>query len=354
MLQALHGDAFILHCRKGENKGIVVVDGGPAQDSFKIVRKLDMLGVIDLMVLTHYDDDHIGGILAYIKKHKDDRPFPIKEIWMNCAYQVPLKFSPNISMGQAKKLADELICINNNLQKLGYPVVKWEIPVIAGEERHLPFADFQILSPFQSIKDLNDYNFKKEVANISKNYNRQKNALQTSLMILSQNTKKQPSEHIEQEVINWSSIAFVINCDDYSALMLGDGYPCTIIDCLKQKGYNCDNRNLVVDYVKVSHHGSCNNISNEMLDMIVCDKFLLSTNGGSGSSCHPDRESIANIMCHPKRDNSKPVQLYLNYEKDKVEKRGYQFINKGEENEYFFVVHENIQILPYDPKNVTN
>lgn len=173
-------------------------------------------------------------------------------------------------------------------------------------------------------------------------------------MILSQNTKKQPSEHIEQEVINWSSIAFVINCDDYSALMLGDGYPCTIIDCLKQKGYNCDNRNLVVDYVKVSHHGSCNNISNEMLDMIVCDKFLLSTNGGSGSSCHPDRESIANIMCHPKRDNSKPVQLYLNYEKDKVEKRGYQFINKGEENEYFFVVHENIQILPYDPKNVTN
>ena len=25
MLQALHGDAFILHCRRGENKGIVVV-----------------------------------------------------------------------------------------------------------------------------------------------------------------------------------------------------------------------------------------------------------------------------------------------------------------------------------------
>lgn len=67
MLKALHGDAFILYCRKGNNNGIVVVDGGPVQDSFKIVNRLEELGTIDLMVLTHYDDDHIGGILAYVK-----------------------------------------------------------------------------------------------------------------------------------------------------------------------------------------------------------------------------------------------------------------------------------------------
>lgn len=72
MLKALHGDAFILYCRKGNNNGIVVVDGGPVQDSFKIVNRLEELGTIDLMVLTHYDDDHIGGILAYVKKHRND------------------------------------------------------------------------------------------------------------------------------------------------------------------------------------------------------------------------------------------------------------------------------------------
>ena len=68
MLQALHGDAFILHCQKDDNKGVIVIDGGPNRNSQNIVRQLDALGVIDLMVLTHYDDDHIGGILAYIKK----------------------------------------------------------------------------------------------------------------------------------------------------------------------------------------------------------------------------------------------------------------------------------------------
>ena len=66
MLQALHGDAFILHCQKGNNKGNLVVDGGPNRNSRNIVRQLDALGVIDLMVLTHYDDDHIGGIFSYI------------------------------------------------------------------------------------------------------------------------------------------------------------------------------------------------------------------------------------------------------------------------------------------------
>ncbi|RGN59245.1 MULTISPECIES: ComEC/Rec2 family competence protein [unclassified Bacteroides] len=346
MLQALHGDAFILHCKKGKNEGVVVVDGGPTQDSFKIVKRLDMLGTIDLMVLTHYDDDHIGGILAYIKRHKDDKPFPVKEMWVNCAYQVPFKTSPNISMMQAKKLADELECINHDLIQSGHPAIRWRKPVIAGEEKHLPFADFQILSPFEYIKELNDANFKKEIANISRNNNRQKGDLEISLIELSRNNKKSPNETSKQEVVNWSSISFILNCDNYSALMLGDSYPCTIIDSLKRKGYNCDDRKLVVDYVKVSHHGSCNNISNEMLDMIECNKFLISTNGGTGRSCHPDRESIANIIYHTKRDKSKPIHFYFNYEKEKIEKKGFQFIKEGEEDECLFTIHDGIQLFP--------
>ena len=346
MLKALHGDAFILYCRKGNNNGIVVVDGGPVQDSFKIVNRLEELGTIDLMVLTHYDDDHIGGILAYVKKHRNDKPFPIKEMWVNCAYQVPFNVSPNISMGQAKKLADELTRINSNLQDSGYPIIKWEEPVIAGEKRSFPFADFHILSPTKYIKELNDINYSKEIANISKKRNRQQEAIKTSLLDLSQNRKTKPSENNKQEVINWSSIAFITICDDYSVLMLGDSYPCTIIDSLKQEGYNSNDCRLIVDYVKVSHHGSCKNINNEMLDMIECNKFILSTNGGAGRSCHPDRESIANIVCHEKRNKLIPVEFYFNYKKDKIEKRGYKFINEGEDNEYSFVIYDDIQILP--------
>ena len=100
-------------------------------------------------------------------------------MWVNCAYQVPFNASSNISMRQAKKLADELTRINSNLQDSGYPIIKWEEPVIAGEKRSFPFADFHILSPTEYIKDLNDTNYSKEIANISKKENRQQEAIKT-------------------------------------------------------------------------------------------------------------------------------------------------------------------------------
>ena len=49
MLQALHGDAFILHCHKNGNNGVIVVDGGPYRDSRKIVSHLDALNTIDYL-----------------------------------------------------------------------------------------------------------------------------------------------------------------------------------------------------------------------------------------------------------------------------------------------------------------
>ncbi|WP_308230642.1 MBL fold metallo-hydrolase [uncultured Prevotella sp.] len=346
MLQALHGDAFILHCQKNGNNGVIVVDGGPYRDSRKIVSHLDALNTIDLMVLTHYDDDHIGGVLAYIKKHKADRPFPVKHMWVNCAYDIPIYSSPNISFGQAKKLANELKEINECLVKEGFSIIDWETPIVAKKESiKLPFADILILSPNAGTKDINDKNYMNAIhnANIGREYyTRQKQALKNSLSELALVKKRQPKENDIQEVINWSSIAFVVRSDKFSMLMLGDSYPCSIVESLKSIGYSTENP-LSVDFVKISHHGSRNNISNELLDMIDCDRFLISTNGGNGTSCHPDRETIANIACHAKRDRNSPIHLYFNYSIKKIENVGYKFIEEKELEHYNIVVHEDVQ-----------
>lgn len=343
MLQALHGDAFILHCQKGNNKGVVVVDGGPNKKSRNIVTRLDALGMIDLMILTHYDDDHIGGLLAYLNKHKNDRPFPVKQMWLNCAYNIQTYSSSNISFGQAQKLADKLSDINKDLSKEGFPTIEWEHPIeVSKMPISLPFADFLILSPSEKIRLANDKNYNATISNtnIGRNYTRQKVAFDKSLLELSLNKKNKPNEDDIHTVTNCSSIAFVVGCDNFSALMLGDSFPCTIVNSLKNLGYGIDNP-LHVDFVKISHHGSCNNISNELLDMVDCDKFLISTNGGNGVSCHPDRETIANIVCHKKRDMSKPVHLYFNYPIKTIEKIGYKFMKENEVQHYNIVIHEN-------------
>lgn len=342
MLRALHGDAFILHCKKDSSTGIVVVDGGPNKDSSKIVEKFDQLGSIDLMVLSHYDDDHIGGILKFVRKHANDVPFPVKEMWLNCAYDIPMEESPNISFKQAQRLADKLKKINENLLANGEIPIRWVDSITAGMNKSFPFADFTIVSPDKDTKVKNDLNYNHTVnSNIARSHARQDKNLSTSLDVLSlEDNVILPNT--TQEIINESSIAFIIRCDKFSALMLGDCYSRTIVDSLAKLGYSSKNP-LKVDYVKVSHHGSRNNISCNMLDMIESQNFLISTNGGNGASIHPDRETIAKIVCHKSRNFNHTLHLYFNYPLKYIENRGYRFINDDEPNKFNFKIHEDIQ-----------
>ena len=344
ILKALYGDAFVFKCKKGEICGTVVVDGGPNKDSRKIVEEYDKLGVIDLMVLTHYDLDHIGGILAYIKKHKDNKPFPVREIWCNCAYEVPVATSPDISYSHAKKLADLLTGINTDLKNSGYPEVVWQESIIAGQRIEKPFADFLILSPEEVVKTQNDEQYAKAIANISYNHKRQNNALQKTLKELAALPKKAPSATNIPELVNWSSIAFYLACDNMTVMMLGDSYPQTVVKSLKGFGYNEENK-IKADYVKVSHHGSRNNISNELLDMIDCNKYIFSTNGGHGMACHPDRETIGNIVYHGNRNCDDEIKLYFNYPQDTIERIGYRFLNPEDEESVNFKAEFNVEYL---------
>lgn len=344
IFKALHGDAFVFKCKKGEIFGTVVVDGGPNKDSRKIVDELDKLGAIDLMVLTHYDHDHIGGILAYIKKHKDEKPFPVREIWCNCAYEIPVATSPNISYSHAKKLADLLTGINKGLKNSGYPEVVWQEAIIAGKRIERPFADFLILSPEEGVKAQNDVQYVKTVANISYNHKRQNDALQKTLKELATMPKKAPSATNISELVNWTSIAFYLACDNMTVMMLGDSYPQTVVKSLTRFGYNEENK-IEADYVKVSHHGSRNNISNELLDMIDCNKYIFSTNGGQGMACHPDRETIGNIVYHENRNCDDEIKLYFNYYQDTIERIGYKFLNPDDEESANFKAEYNIEYL---------
>lgn len=71
VLPARYGDAFIIHCVHGENKGILVVDGGPYTNPRinPIVSELQKIVQIDLIVLTHHDSNHFKGLLHYFKCH---------------------------------------------------------------------------------------------------------------------------------------------------------------------------------------------------------------------------------------------------------------------------------------------
>ena len=116
----------------------------------------------------------------------------------------------------------------------------------------------------------------------------------------------------DDSLCNATSLAFIVECGGKSILMLGDAPSKQTVENLKTLGYSSRNR-LIVDAVKVSHHGSKHNTSNEFLSIVKTNKYLFSCNVGQNQHQFPTKNCIARILRHNKRDRGQKVTLYFNY-----------------------------------------
>ncbi|MBD5197481.1 MAG: hypothetical protein HDS89_08535 [Bacteroidales bacterium] len=338
-IKAQFGDAFILHCRKGENKGIIVIDGGYGINSQKnrFLSEIKNIKTVDLMVLTHPDDDHLMGIKEYIKNHLNDEPFPVKEIWANCAPNVEINLDCNLSARKAYRLSETLV----KLQDAGKTI--WRNDICGYQTCNMPFADIHIVGP--SCKTLqafveryrDEIGYDKVEQNVDVCARDSNNDLKTDMKTLATRTKRKCDFGKFSDASNASSISLIISCNDFSILMLGDTFPDDIVEGLTEMGYSPD-KPLKVDYVKMPHHGSAQNISNELLDMIDCQNYIISTNGAIYH--HPDREALANVLCHDKRDPNIPINFYFNYPLEVVEETGKHIFNETLDQNLNYAIFE--------------
>ena len=347
-LPALHGDAFIIHCYKGDNEGYIVVDGGPNRNPIlnPFISEVEKIGHIDLMIMTHQDDDHLVGIKYYIERHKGDVMFPVDRLWVNSARFVDMPEGHNLSAGKANSMADTLRKMEDASK------TRWTESVIAGfDTSDITFADIEVIAPsaktlglfFDSYEAMLSQKGLEPAINLSTN-KRVEEDRDIDLQTLSERKKATPDPTNYANLANMSSIAFIIRCDGLSALMLGDAFPDEIEAYLRGKGYSEGNK-LVVDFVKVSHHGSRNNISNTLLDIIDCVNYLIPTNGGEKRSYHPDRETLANILCHEGRDKNQTVNFYFNYPLAKIEERVGTLFN-DDDIKLNYLIYDNKNDLP--------
>lgn len=342
-LPAMHGDAFFIHCFRNEEEGWIIVDGGPNGNAKfnPFIKEVEKLSSKDLMVMTHIDDDHLKGFLAYVRNHQKERPFPVRKMWVNCARQIDFIEGCELSATSGSKLADILGKIECD------DGIKWKDYITAGnQDDTIKFADITVLNPEKDMLDRfipiyeeeakkNKGDGKKLSAQTDK---RPQKDYEIPLEDLAKRPKSAPKETNFSEFKNMVSLAFIIRCDGLKGLMLGDSFPDQIVKALTKLGYSKENK-LKLDFVKVAHHGSRNNISNELLDMIDCINYLIPTNGGT-NACHPDRETMANIICHEGRSKD-TLHLYFNYTIKSIEARkGFGLFHKEESKDYNFEIHE--------------
>jgi beta-lactamase superfamily II metal-dependent hydrolase len=330
ILPAYNGDSILIRTfDENKEEFIILIDGGTsATFDYSLKKNLKGISKINLLVLTHIDSDHIGGLIKFFKNSLIDE-IEIDEIWMN---QPDYEFNKTIiekgliSVAQAENLK-ALFQEKKPDSKIREITIEDNIISIKGLE-------FIILSPTVEIKNMLYEVWKKEkdtlilkqadlevnICSITTDYSK-------SLEELSKINFK-PDSTINGDVYNSSSIAFLLKCPDVNLLLLADSRAEIIVESLKKLGHN-EAYPLEVDYVKISHHGSLNNTSQELLSLIKSNNYLISTNGGTASHKHPSRETIARIIYKINRDEN-ILNIYTNYNIKDIKTRIGKFVNEDD------------------------
>lgn len=246
----------------------IIVDSGPTSSSGEFRKLTDSIirngEHLDILIITHYDEDHIGGILKV-----GDSGF--KSVYFN-AYD-GIEESENLSALQAQRLFQIL------------PSAEVHSSVLAGDEIDLDGAKVKVIAPMKG--------------NLSAAMDKMKDAQLAAASDWNytfSELMQQPLPSPDSSISNRASIVFVFEFDDYRALFCGDAPADSIIDGLK----DCKH----FDLVKLPHHGSSRNISDELISLFDTDSFLICADG----TAHPNKQTIARLL-----KNKEKVKLYSNY-----------------------------------------
>ena len=304
LLRANHGDCILVSHVSADGTFNLLIDGGnPA--TFKHGPRLRYDGelclvldeikaknqVIDLAILTHIDDDHIGGLIRAFEASGYLQDL-VKTIWFNSSKYVTDYFdhveipendvrlsdeSPETSAQQGKALEDlleDIGCERRSIVKAGQVISQG------------PFT-FTILSPNENNlrKLLRVWPYDGETSETSGKET--DHSLSFDEILVDDEFKEDAS------FTNGSSIAFIVEADEKFMLFLGDAHDKTVVESLTSLDFSREKK-LSVDLVKISHHGSQHNTSTEFLEMIEAKKFLISTDGSRHGL--PDKRTIARIL----------------------------------------------------------
>ncbi len=297
-------------------------------------------GVIDLLVVTHIDSDHISGIIKLLEE--EILPVHIESIWYNGYRHVQ---SIAKVFGKEETFVHENIC-KESLRPECKPVsakqgctlsslitqksLSWNEPAGGGTMKALRTislgdAAIHIISPNEiDIERLGDFWKKRLIKDglLSKTHSEEywDDAFEFCMSkdkpifrfhegkvsrSFDLNKIKEESYIPDVSVTNGSSISFVLEIEGKRILFLGDSHAETIVDSLIAL-YGDEEAPYKFDAVKLSHHGSYNNNSPKLFSLISSDKWLVSTNGDKFN--HPDLPTLAYIITQNGSN-----KLYFNY-----------------------------------------
>ena len=297
LLKASYGDCIFININDGGNTFTIMIDGGPAysyqhkeRGRMKAGVLLDKLyelkskgNAIDLLIITHVDEDHIGGIKAWFEHDFPTSDF-VREIWIND--DIEIEDVTNLQNTSAKA-ASLISMLREN-----------EIPLcdklVTGVTKSYDWGRIIVLAPSVTDHNVIAHDIEKNLKNADND-----NYGLSIREILKEDYKR---DIVTPE--NDASIAILVQMNDgENDLFLGDANIDTVINTIKdddriEKPLHCK-------WVKLSHHGSKKNFDPKFLEYVNAERYIFSTDGNYYG--HPDKEVLAQLV------NKTDADIYFNY-----------------------------------------
>lgn len=331
MLPAEHGDCLWIEYGRENTRHRMIVDGGPDGSTLLLDRINSEIGGtrrrlrIELLVITHVDDDHIGGVLHLLRNLPANVVFG--DIWFN-AYK---HLAPSDRLGGAQgEFLSGLLDGNAALPwNLAWGSRKGDGAVVLNREPEaLPCKRLRggmkltLLSPTPE-----------KLESLVPDW--QKSCLRARLLPGGGGEPEQQPDRMGRRdhwppdvgalartepgrdtAANGSSIAFLAEYGGRSLLLSGDAHHDTLANSIERLCRERKGAPLAIDAFKIPHHGSANNISNRLLKLLACRQYLISTSGKQFA--HPDFAALSRIIVNGGKD---PL-LVFNYKSETTKNWG--------------------------------
>ena len=349
VLRARKGDCLLLHYGTKSKPRLAMIDGGPSGvykphlkprlRKIRTARGLDDQDPlpVDVLMVSHVDDDHIKGILELTTEHRDLRGaqapdlVDVTTLWHN-AFDDLLDTTPGelakVAAGFGAAAVDHKIDVGNGDSydaamvlasipqgrdlRLDAEFLNWKVNRKFGGKLILATDESKPVSLGGGVKMTVVGPMKPELVALQNKHDEwlRKNAAKTA-----DSSAGVPAAYVDRSVPNLSSLVFLAEAGGKSMLLAGDARGDKIIKGLQLIGRLApgSKSKMHVDLLKVPHHGSANNLKKSFFQRIAADHYVFSGNGEHGN---PERETFE--MLFAARGNA-PFTIHLTYPIDEID-----------------------------------
>jgi beta-lactamase superfamily II metal-dependent hydrolase len=329
MLPARLGDCLLVECLRPDGSvWRMLVDGGPP-DTWPMLegrlRRLDAADRrLDVVVVTHIDSDHIGGMIPLLAS---DLASQIGDVWFNGRTHLPGEAGQPRSIDQGESVVSALL--GHPGLAPGHretPVLPWNAAFDGGPIETTGSADqlrvsipdgptITVVSPSPS-----------RLRTLAAKWTQVVAAAQRDSRPLPEPDVLKPLDDLQAlakrttakdaSVANGSSIGLLVEHRGASVLLSGDAFGPVLAAGLAGVARSRGVRHLEVDAVKLPHHGSQANVTSALLAVAPARHYLVSTNGDVFH--HPDDVAVARVITGAATAPS----LWFNYRTARTERWG--------------------------------